>query len=57
MRLPSARSILFGVALLILALAGYCLNRGVLIGYRIEAARLSDDYPVLQRCATGLDKF
>ena len=27
-------------------LAGYGLNRGVLVGSRIETARLSDDYPV-----------
>ena len=27
-------------------LAGYALNRGVLVGSRIETARLSDDYPV-----------
>jgi hypothetical protein len=34
------------LAILAVALAAYGLNRGVLIGSRIEAARLSDDYPV-----------
>jgi hypothetical protein len=46
MRLASARWALPGLAIVILALAGYGLNRGVLVGSRIEAARLSDDYPV-----------
>jgi hypothetical protein len=32
--------------LALVLLAGYGLNRGVLVGSRIEAARLSDDYPV-----------
>jgi hypothetical protein len=27
-------------------LAGYGLNRGILVGSRIESAKLSDDYPV-----------
>lgn len=44
MRLPSARWALLGLAVVLLA--GYGLNRGVLVGSRIEAARLSDDYPV-----------
>jgi len=43
MRLPSARWV-FGLA--IIAFAAYGLNRGVLVGSRIETARLSDDYPV-----------
>jgi hypothetical protein len=30
----------------VIMLAGYGLNRGVLVGSRIETARLSDDYPV-----------
>jgi hypothetical protein len=34
------------LAVLVVALAAYGLNRGILIGSRIEAARLSDDYPV-----------
>jgi len=44
MRSPSARWALLGLA--IVMLAGYALNRGVLVGSRIETARLSDDYPV-----------
>ena len=44
MRLPSARWALLGLAVVLLT--GYGLNRGVLVGSRIEAARLSDDYPV-----------
>jgi hypothetical protein len=44
MRLPSARWVLLGLA--VIMLAGYGLNRGVLVGSRIETARLSDDYPV-----------
>jgi hypothetical protein len=43
MRLLSARWV-FGLAIAILV--GYGLNRGVLVGSRIETARLSDDYPV-----------
>jgi hypothetical protein len=43
MRLLSARWV-FGLAIVILV--GYGLNRGVLVGSRIETARLSDDYPV-----------
>ena len=44
MRLPSARWALLGLAVVLLV--GYGLNRGVLVGSRIETARLSDDYPV-----------
>jgi hypothetical protein len=44
MRLLSTRWAL--VALAVLVVAGYGLNRGILIGSRIEAAKLSDDYPV-----------
>ena len=44
MRLLSTRWALFGLAIVILA--GYGLNRGVLVGSRIETARLSDNYPV-----------
>jgi hypothetical protein len=46
MRLPSARWTLFGLAVLIFLLAGYGLNRGILVGSRIEKTQLSDDYPV-----------
>jgi hypothetical protein len=44
MRLPSARWALLGLVLVLLA--GYGLNRGILVGSRIESAKLSDDYPV-----------
>jgi hypothetical protein len=44
MRIVSARWTLLGLA--IVTLIGYGLNRGVLVGSRIETARLSDDYPV-----------
>ena len=44
MRLLSARWVLLGLAVAILV--GYGLNRGVLVGSRIETARLSDEYPV-----------
>lgn len=43
MRLRSARWV-FGLAIMILV--GYGLNRGILVGSRIETARLSDEYPV-----------
>ena len=43
MRLLSARWVL-GLAIVISV--GYGLNRGILVGSRIETARLSDDYPV-----------
>jgi len=46
MRLSSSRWALYGLAVLVVAIAAYGLNRGILIGSRIEAARLSDDYPV-----------
>jgi hypothetical protein len=44
MRLTSALWALFGLAVLLLA--GYGLNRGILVGSKIETARLSDQYPV-----------
>jgi hypothetical protein len=44
MRLRTAGWALLGLA--VVAPACYALNRGVLIGSRIETARLSDDYPV-----------
>jgi hypothetical protein len=44
MRLPPTRWILLGLAVVLSA--AYFLNRGVLVGSRIETARLSDDYPV-----------
>jgi hypothetical protein len=44
MRSLSARWALFGLA--IVMLVGYGLNRGILVGSRIETARLSDNYPV-----------
>jgi hypothetical protein len=44
MRLRSAGWALFGLAVVVLV--GYGLNRGILVGSRIETARLSDDYPV-----------
>ena len=44
MRLMSARWALLGLAIVLLL--GYGLNRGVLVGSRIETARLSNDYPV-----------
>ena len=34
------------LGLVVVALAGYGLNRGVLVGSKIETAKLSDDYPV-----------
>ena len=34
------------LGLVVVALAGYALNRGVLVGSKIETAKLSDDYPV-----------
>ena len=43
-RLPSLRWALLGLAIVIAA--GYALNRGVLVGSKIETARLSDAYPV-----------
>jgi hypothetical protein len=44
MRLPSMRWALLG--LIVIIAASYALNRGVLVGSRIETARLSDAYPV-----------
>lgn len=44
MRLPSARWALVGLALVLSS--AYGLNRGILVGSRIETARLSADYPV-----------
>jgi hypothetical protein len=44
MRLSSTRWALLGLAVILSA--AYFLNRGVLVGSRIEIARLSDDYPV-----------
>lgn len=44
MRLPSARWALLGVAVVIAS--AYGLNRGILVGSKIETARLSADYPV-----------
>ena len=43
MRLRTAGWVL---GLAIVALAAYALNRGVLVGSKIETAKLSDDYPV-----------
>ena len=44
MRLSLIRWILLGLAAVLSG--AYLLNRGVLVGSRIETARLSDDYPV-----------
>jgi hypothetical protein len=66
MQLRSAVWAFAGVA--VIALAGYSLNRGLHVGSTIEAARLSDQYPVpfykkhcryfvLERRAAGLDKL
>jgi hypothetical protein len=44
MKLRSAVWVL--LALAVVLIAGYSLNRGVLIGSRIETAKLSDAYPV-----------
>lgn len=44
MRLGTAGWVIFG--LVVLALVGYGLNRGVYVGSKIETARLSDEYPV-----------
>ena len=44
MRLRATHWALIGLAVVLLA--GYALNRGILVGSRIETARLSDDYPV-----------
>ena len=34
------------LGLAVVLVSGYGLNRGILVGSRIETARLSDDYPV-----------
>jgi hypothetical protein len=44
MKLRSVAWALLGVAIVVSA--GYALNRGILIGSRIETAQLSDAYPV-----------
>jgi hypothetical protein len=44
MRIRTVGWALLGLA--VVGLAFYALNRGVLVGSRIETARLSDDYPV-----------
>ena len=44
MRLPSVRWALLGIVIVLAS--GFALNRGVLVGSKIEVARLSDDYPV-----------
>ena len=46
MRLSPTRWALFGLGLAVVLSAGYFLNRGVLVGSKIETARLSDDYPL-----------
>jgi hypothetical protein len=43
MRLRTAGWVL---GLVVIALAGYALNRGVLVGSKIETAKLSEEYPV-----------
>jgi hypothetical protein len=43
MRLRTAGWVL---GLLVIVLAGFALNRGVLVGSKIETAKLSDEYPV-----------
>ena len=40
------RTAIWVLALVVIAIAGYALNRGVLVGSKIEVAKLSDDYPV-----------
>ena len=46
MRLSPTRWALLGLGLAVVLAAAYFLNRGVLVGSRIETARLSDAYPV-----------
>ena len=46
MRSPSVRWVWILGGAAVVVLAGYGLNRGILVGSRVEAARLSDDYPV-----------
>jgi hypothetical protein len=43
MRLRTAGWVL---GLVVIVLAGFALNRGVLVGSKIETAKLSDEYPV-----------
>lgn len=45
-RLRSARWIWIVVAIAVVMLAGYGLNRGILVGSKIETAKLSEDYPL-----------
>jgi hypothetical protein len=49
------------LALAVVVLAFYALNRGVLVGSKIETAKLSDDYPlplsVLYRHSAGVDQL
>jgi hypothetical protein len=40
------RTVGWVLGLAVLALAFYALNRGVLVGSKIETAKLSDEYPV-----------
>src|SRR5216684_1341232 len=46
MRLSPTRWALLGLGLAVVLAAAYFLNRGILVGSRIESARLSDAYPV-----------
>src|SRR6266702_6373588 len=46
MRLSPTRWTFALLGLAVVLSAGYALNRGILVGSRIETARLSDDYPV-----------
>jgi len=46
MRLWSPRQALLGSAVVLVLSAAYGLNRGILVGSKIETARLSDAYPV-----------
>jgi hypothetical protein len=46
MRLSPMRWALLGFAVAVILSAAYFLNRGVLVGSKIETARLSDAYPV-----------
>jgi hypothetical protein len=46
MLISPTRWALLGLGLAVVLSAAYFLNRGVLVGSRIETARLSDAYPV-----------
>ena len=46
MRLSPTRWIWILLGVAVVLSAAYLLNRGVLVGSRIETARLSDEYPV-----------